>query len=699
MKAKIFLYSLAVSALILFSSYTFVGGDKGQILVKSMMRIMMFYHYQPQEINDNFSEKVFDKYVERLDYNKRFFLQSEVDNLSLYRSKIDDELEAESFEFFELTSGIITHRIEKAEEYCNELLSKPFDFSINETYQTDVEEKAYAENEAGIKDRWRKELKYRVLSRVVSSMERQEKADDKKGEEAEKKSFEELEVEAREQVKKDYDRYFARLNKVKESDRQADYFNAITSTFDPHTNYYPPREKERFNQNITGRFEGIGASLNIDDEGLIRVVQIIPGSASSRQGELQANDRILKVGQNTDEPVNVVGMDLQDAIKLIKGPKGTEVRLTVKKPDGTEQVIPITRDVVILEDTYAKSTVISDNEADTKIGFIHLPGFYADFTRSGGRNCAEDVAGELQKLKREEVDGVILDLRNNGGGSLAEVVEMVGLFIDKGPVVQVRGRDGDIRVMKDRNPATTYDGKLIVLVNSSSASASEILAAAIQDYDRGLIVGSKSTFGKGTVQRFLNLDDFIRGGEDIKPLGEIKLTTQKYYRINGGATQLKGVTPDVVLPDVYNLIDTGEKDQEQAMPWDEIVPASYQVWENPVSKQLDKIKANSGKRVDENETFKLISENAKRYKVRYDRTSYPLNMDAYKAYKKGLEEEGKKYENIAKPIDGMDLNYLTKDYDYIHSDSSRLDRYKVWHRGLKKDAYVYEAIQIMRDMK
>ncbi|MCI4668801.1 MAG: carboxy terminal-processing peptidase [Bacteroidia bacterium] len=689
MKAKIFLYSLAVSALILFSSYTFVGGDKGQILVKSMMRIMMYYHYQPQEIDDNFSEKVFDKYIERLDYSKRFFLQSEIDNLSLYRSKIDDELQNESFEFFELTSGILTHRIDMAEEYCMEILSKPFDFSLNEEYDTDVENKPYATNEKEIKDRWRKEIKYKVLGRLVSAAERQDKniaTAKEKGEEFDKKSFEELEKEAREKVQKEYKRYFDRVQKIKESDRQADYINAITSTFDPHTNYYPPREKERFNQNITGRFEGIGASLNVDDEGLIRVVQIIPGSASSRQGDLQANDRILKVGQNVEEAVDVVGMDLQDAIKLIKGPKGTEVRLTVRKPDGSEKIIPITRDVVVLEETYAKSSVILDKEEGSKIGFIHLPGFYADFTRSGGRNSAEDVAKELEKLNKEEVEGIILDLRNNGGGSLAEVIEMVGLFVEKGPVVQVKSREGDIRVMKDRNPAITYDGKLIVLVNSSSASASEILAAAVQDYDRGLIVGSKSTFGKGTVQRFLNLDDFIRGGDDIKPLGEIKLTTQKYYRINGGATQLKGVTPDVILPDVYNLIDTGEKDQDQAMPWDEIVPASYSVWEQPVSKQLEGILEKSQERVNSNNTFTMIEENAKRYKKRYDRTMYPLNIDAFKAYKAEVEAEAKKYENIAQPIDGMDVKFVGTDYDFIHSDSSRLDRYEVWHKGIKKDA-------------
>ncbi|MEO0898819.1 MAG: carboxy terminal-processing peptidase [Bacteroidota bacterium] len=702
MKTKFIYYSLAIGALILLSSYTFVGGDKGQVLVRLMMKGMEYYHYQPQQINDGFSEKVFEKYLEKIDYSKRFLLKREVENLSIYKDKIDDELQSESFEFFELSYGILKHRIGKAEEYTTEILSKPFDFTINEELDSDVENMAYATTEAEIKDRWRKELKYRTLTRLVSSIERQKTEKEKaieKGEEFTEKSVKDLEEEARERVAKDYTKYFERLNKIDVNDRRSDFLNAVTSTFDPHTTYFPPRDKEAFDEDLSGRFEGIGASLQMDDNGYIKVVRIIPGSASSRQGDLEPNFLIVKVAQGADEPVDVVGMEMNDVIKMIRGPKGTEVRLTVRKPDGAEKVIPIVRDIVEIEETYAKSSVILDEKTNEKIGFIHLPKFYADFTRTGGRNCAEDVASELKKLEAEGVDGVILDLRNNGGGSLAEVVEMAGWFIDKGPVVQIKSRDGNVRVMKDPNSGIEYDGKLIVMVNPFSASASEILAAAIQDYDRGVIVGSNSTFGKGTVQRFLNLDDFIRGGDDIKPLGEIKLTTQKYYRINGGATQLKGVVPDVVLPDVYNLLDTGEKDQDQAMAWDEIEPVSFRRWNEPVSSDLKKIIKKSEARVGSNETFGLISENAKRYKKRNDRNSYPLNLEAYMAYKDEIDEESKKYENISKEIEGMAVKHVTSDKDFIFSDDTRKKRYENWHKALKKDAYLYEAMQIMQDME
>ncbi|MEO1385449.1 MAG: carboxy terminal-processing peptidase, partial [Bacteroidota bacterium] len=336
------------------------------------------------------------------------------------------------------------------------------------------------------------------------------------------------------------------------------------------------------------------------------------GSASFRQGDLQPNDVILKVAQSKEDAIDVVGMDMDEAVSMIRGPKGTTVKLTVRHPDGAEKVIPIKRDIVELEETYAKSSIITDETTGKRMGFIHLPKFYADFGGTGGPSSAEDIARELVKLKEAEVDGITLDLRNNGGGSLGEVIEMTGLFIKRGPVVQVRSRNAPSSILSDKNSAVVYDGPLVVMVNAFSASASEILAAAIQDYGRGVIVGSPSTFGKGTVQRFLNLDRFVSGGADLKPLGDVKLTMQKFYRINGGATQLKGVVPDIVLPDQYSLLKTGEKDYEYSMEWDEIPAADYEKFNKSVDGKVSSLSRKSAKRVSENETFQLIEENAAR---------------------------------------------------------------------------------------
>ncbi|MEL7063568.1 MAG: S41 family peptidase, partial [Bacteroidota bacterium] len=541
MKGKVFISSLVFASLWIFSSYTFYPGgrDRGEVLMDLMIRGLEEYHYQPVAINDDFSGKVFNEYLDRLDYNKRFLLQGDVNEFYAFRDKVDDEIKEHSFQLFDLSVQKIDQRVKEAEKIVEEILENPFDFTIEESIETDPEKLSYASTEAELRERWRKELKYQTLSRVATSLKRQETKQEEDEEDFEPKSVEELEKEAREKVMKNYERYFKRLKGLNETDRLAVYFNSIANIYDPHTSYFPPKDKEDFDIDMSGRFEGIGAQLR-EEDGYIKVVRIIPGSASFRQGDLQPNDVILKVAQSKEDAVDVVGMDMDEAVSMIRGPKGTTVKLTVRHPDGAEKVIPIKRDIVELEETYAKSSIITDEATGKRMGFIHLPKFYADFGGTGGPSSAEDIARELVKLKEAEVDGITLDLRNNGGGSLGEVIEMTGLFIKRGPVVQVRSRNAPSSILSDKNSAVVYDGPLVVMVNAFSASASEILAAAIQDYGRGVIVGSPSTFGKGTVQRFLNLDRFVSGGADLKPLGDVKLTMQKFYRINGGATQLKG---------------------------------------------------------------------------------------------------------------------------------------------------------------
>ena len=491
------------------------------------------------------------------------------------------------------------------------------------------------------------------------------------------------------------------MSKIERSDRLTIYINAITNTYDPNTAWLPPKDKANFDIAFSGQLEGIGAQLQ-EKDGYIRIVRIIPGSASWRQGQLKAKDIILKVGQGTGEAVDVVDMRIDDAVKLIRGKKGTEVRLTVKKLDGSIIVIPIIRDVVILEATYAKSALVGRNDLPAlKIGYIHLPKFYADFNNKGGRNCAEDIKKELIKLKEEDVDGIILNLRNNRGGSLDDAVKMAGLFIEKGPIVQIKSRTGKPHILRDRDPMVYYDGPLIIMVNSFSASASEILAAAIQDYKRGVIIGSAATFGKGTVQRLINLDGYLpKDHGDVKSLGTLKLTTQKFYRIDGGATQLKGVYPDIILPDAYSYIDIGAKELEFAMPWDEILPAEFELWkpEAKRSNNIDKLKKKSGSRIKNNLTFKLIIENAERFKKQRDKTIYSLNLSVFKDELKKVNEEAKRYNRIQKEIPELNIHSTKSDLSVIQSDSSKIQRTQTWHVTLKKDAYLFEAMAVINDM-
>lgn len=699
MKFKLLLSGAVISALLVFSSYTLISGegDKPGVLIRLMMQGMEYYHYQPPKINDNFSNNVFDIYLKNLDYSKRFLTQRDVENLRKYQTKIDDELKEGSFEFFDIAMGMYDKRLDQAQKFSDEILSKPFDFSKEEYLETDYEEMVFPANEAELKDRWRKTLKYQTLSRLVNIMERQEKAMEEGGDEdIEIKSFLAMEEEARMKVKENQEEIFKRMNLISKNDRRADFINAVASVYDPYTGYFPPKDKQDFDMDISGKLEGIGAQLRQTD-GLIKVVSIVPGSASARQGELEVNDIILKVAQGDEEPVDVVDMNIDDAIKMIRGKKGTEVRLTVRKIDGSETVIPIVRDLVILEETYAKSALLKDEKGKNTVGYIHLPKFYVDFDDVNGRHCSADVAKEIEKLKKDNIDGLVLDLRNNGGGSLPDVIDMAGLFIEDGPVVQVKARNGKPQVKADEDSRVQYEGPLVILVNSISASASEILAAAIQDYDRGVIVGT-TTYGKGTVQSFLSLDNMIRGSYDIKPLGDMKLTTQKFYRINGGATQQRGVVPDIQLPDEFSFLEYGERDQEYSIPWDEISPVTYKKWDDPVSRKMDKLRSASEKRIEGSEVFSLIEENASRLKENQDQTTFPLEIESFRAERNRINEGAKKYKDIKKEIEDMNVSIISEDETFVNADSTRKKRFDTFIQNLNKDPYVYEALNILRDM-
>jgi carboxyl-terminal processing protease len=697
-RSKLFIYiGILVTVVVLASNKLYKNSDdavdKNTVLLQVVMQGLNTAHFQPEKVDDNFSKKVFDLYLKRLDVNKKFLTQGDFNQLRKYQTEIDDQVKKGSHDFFEQATRLYQTRLKETEGFYKEILAKPFDFEKEESIETDPDKISRPTDKAALKEAWRQYLKYQTLGQLSELMDIQQKAKERGDAKEGNKTFAQMEAEARQKVVKTYEGFYNRLSQTSKDDQFSLYMNAIANTYDPHTEYLAPEDKANFDIEMTGRLEGIGAQLQ-ERESQIRVFEIVPGSASYRQGELKPGDIILKVAQGTQEPVSIEGMRLDNAIKLIRGKKGTEVRLTVKKPDGVIKVIPIIREVVIIEETYAQSALIQED--GKKIGYIRLPKFYADFQRKGGRNSGEDVRREVEKLKREGADGIILDLRTNGGGSLSDAVEMSGLFVPQGPIVQVETSGSAPVVLEDKDPAVQFAGPLAVMVNSFSASASEILAAAMQDYNRAVIIGSP-TYGKGTVQQVFDLDQALQGGtySALKPFGSLKLTTQKFYRINGGATQLRGVTPDILLPDVYSFLEQGEKDQDYPLPWDEIKPARYKAW--TTAPNLAALKAKSKQRLTGNNSFAQITQQAQRMKKRIDQSQLSLKLTTYRAELKASKEETKKYEALEKSMPSLLVAPLAADLAQVQSDTIKVGRYTKFAKNIQKDIYVHEATNVIKD--
>jgi carboxyl-terminal processing protease len=688
--------TLVISSVVILSSFTILKYifDRNDVIFSLLYDSLKQLHYSPNKLDDNFSEEVFDQYL-NTDFHKKFLLQTDIDALSKYNHEIDDEIAGQRQDFYKATREIVDKRIKEKESWSRELLAKPLDYTKDEEYEFDPKKMKYARSNEELKDEWRKMLKYQVLFRLDDLLNRQEKAQEKKDTAVKVRPLDSLEAEARHKTIKSQEDWFKRLYKTTDKDKFSEYANAVASVYDPHTQYFAPKDKKRFDQGMSGQFEGIGARLQQKD-GILIVSEIIVGSPSFKQGELKAGDEILKVAQGSAEPVDITNMDMEDAIELIKGKKGTEVRLTVRKKDHSMQVIPIVRDVVEIEETFAKSALL---ENKNKIGYIYLPSFYTDFTRSGNnaRHCSQDMRKEIEKLKKQGIKGLIVDLRDNGGGSLQEVVDMAGLFFQKGPVVQVKGKnDMPVNVMEDKNPEVIWDGPLTILINHSSASASEILAAAMQDYKRGLIMGTPS-FGKGTVQSFFDLDQLVIPQFDtIKPVGSVKITQQKFYRINGGTTQLKGVIPDVQLPDPYAFIELGEKQLDHPLPYDTITRASYKEF-NIINYGV--VEKNSQKRVKASPLWALIEQQATEVKAKKDDTRYNLKLETFRSEQKALRDQNKKYEDLRKEIKGFSASLLPEDRGRFGNDTTRLGRENRWAGNVAKDIYIYEASNAINDMR
>lgn len=669
--------------------------EKDKMLIELLTFVIERGHYNPSPIDDTFSKGVYKDYIEALDPSKRFFLQADIDEFSKFETQIDDQIKNKELAFFDLTYNRLMQRMAESKVYYQEALSKPFDYKKEETINTDYEKLPYAKTKNELSERWRLQVKLSALSSLVEKQKLEEekakgKADDKK---EVAKTFEQLEKETRENTLKSLNDNFSFIKDLDREDWFSVYVNAISSRFDPHTSYFAPDDKERFDVSMSGKLEGIGARLQKEND-FTKISELISGGPAWRGKSLEAGDVILKVAQGKDEPIDVVGMRLDDVVKKIKGPKGTEVRLTVKKADGSIKVISIIRDEVEIEETYVKSSVVDID--GNKYGVIYLPKFYIDFENKDARDAGKDVAKEVERLKEAGVQGIVMDVRDNGGGSLKTVVDIAGLFIEQGPIVQVKSAAGRKEVLFDKDPKVQWNGPLVIMTNEFSASASEILAAAMQDYKRAVVVGSKQTYGKGTVQNVIDLNQFVRGNT-FGDLGALKTTTQKFYRINGGSTQREGVKSDIVMPDKYEYLKMGEKDLENAMPWDKIDPADYKVWNQ--QNNYDFAIKQSKMRMQNNAQMQLIADNAKWLDERNKENVYSLNINKFKAEQKLLEEKNKKYKPISDYKNTLSFYSLPYEDEKVKNDSVLKEKRDRWHESLSKDIYVEESLHILNDMK
>ncbi|CAM1352388.1 MULTISPECIES: carboxy terminal-processing peptidase [Tenacibaculum] len=697
MKTKFIIHFFAI--IILFANSVHASSnfkdedpEKDRVIVYVLKNILSRYHYVQKKLDDNFSEHVYNSFIEGLDPSKRYFTQEDLKEFSQYKYLIDDQLRDTNIDFYKLVYGRFLEKLDAAKINYRTLLKQSFNYNKKETINVDYEKIPFAKNENELLDYWRRQLKLSIIGRIEEG-ERIQKDKIDKGEKVEKKTFTELEVEARAEVLKNMNELYIRIDELESSDWYSTFLNSIVSGFDPHTTYMSPRIKSRFDQDMSGKLEGIGARLQ--KKGMYtHVVELISGGPAWKQNELEAGDIILKVAQADAEPVNIVGVRLDDAIKFIKGKKGTEVRLTVKKKfDGSTQVISIIRDVVELEETFVKSSIVEKD--GKKYGIINLPKFYIDFSDSNSRDAAKDMEKEIERLKAENVKGLIVDLRDNGGGSLKTAIEIGGLFIDKGPIVQVKYRGEDPLVKNDTDSKIQWNGPLVVMVNEFSASASEIFAAAMQDYKRGVIIGGKQTYGKGTVQNVLPINRFYE--QYPSDLGALKMTIQKFYRINGGSTQIEGVYSDISLPSRYSYMKFGERDLDGALAWDKVKQANYKI-RNSYSNFADVV-YKSNQRVLNDEKFQKINEYAKWLKKNQDENIYSLNYNEFKNETDKKSMQGKKFKEVFKFKSNITFNAPKYEYELFKKDTILKGKRIAWHKNLKKDIYMNEALNVLSELK
>lgn len=689
---NIFLLSILVGfASCSFTTKTFDNPDKDKLLMQLVTYLLEQGHFQPKDFNDEFSKDVYSRFLNQVDPFKHYFYASDIETFRQYETELDDQIKNYDVQFFNLVYDKLLARIKETRTIYEAVLNTPFNYNIDETYQSDSEKLDFVSSTDDMKDRWRKQLKFSTLANyhdLVSEQESKSKDDN-----FTPKTLQQLEEESRASTLRSLQETAVYFDDMRREDWLSMYINAIAESFDPHTFYFAPQDKDRFDAAMSGKYEGIGARLQKKMDN-ISITELISGGSAWRQNKLQVGDIILKVRQeNEEEAVSVVGMRLDDAVKLIKGPKGTNVILTLKRVDGTIEDLMIPRDEIELEETYAKSSVVE--KGDYKFGVINLPKFYIDFQDVNSRNATSDIKQEIRRLKAEGVEGLVLDLRNNGGGSLKTVVDIGGLFIKDGPIVQVRSTGEDRQVLSDRDDSVEWGGPLVILVNEFSASASEILAAAMQDYKRAVIIGSKQTYGKGTVQNVIDLNMMIKNNTN-GDMGAFKFTTQKYYRINGGSTQLEGVKSDVVVPDRYSYIDMGEKDQDNPLEWDEIQSASYDLWDSPID--YETTIRRSKERMAKSPEIKLIDENAKWIQKVRSKDLYSLKYIDYDAELARNKKESERFDSLKDYSTNLTFESLPYELPMMEQDSVFKINRERWHESLAKDIYMEEALNVLTDL-
>ncbi|MBX2827035.1 MAG: carboxy terminal-processing peptidase [Flavobacteriaceae bacterium] len=688
-----------------FTTKEFNDPDKDKLLIDLITYVLDKGHYDPKEMDNVFSAGVYKDFINTMDPLKRYFLASDLRDFSIYETEIDDQIRNKELTFFNLVYDRYIERLTESQKYYKSILGSPFDYAKDETINVDYEALEYAKNKKELKERWRKQLKFSAISNYYDLVE-EKKNSEKNKKEAQEKGEEfiesdnanlsttEMEEKARTTAMTSLDEYYEFVEDLERKDYFAQFLNVVVEEFDPHTNYFAPPDRDRFDLRMSGKLEGIGARLQKKND-YIKVVEVISGGPVWRGEHLEVGDLLMKVQQeDEEEAVSLVGMRVDDAVKLIKGKKGTKVTLTVKRVDGSIDEETITRDVVELEETYAKSTMIEKDEK--KYGLVNLPAFYFDMKDYGERNAASDVKKEIENLKKEGMEGLVLDLRGNGGGSLKTAVDIAGLFIKEGPVVQVASGGKRKEVLEDKNDDVTWDGPLVILVNELSASASEILAAAMQDYKRGIIIGSKQSYGKGTVQNMIDLNQWLRKN-DMGDMGALKLTTQKFYRVNGGSTQLEGVKSDVVMPDRYSYIDIGERDYDNPLPYDKISPADYEQWDGYID--YEGTIRRSSERMAQSAQLQLIEENALWIKNSREENVVHLNFDKYLADIDRRKEETKKFDAIDDYDNKLSYKSLPSEVALMKQDTTLREKRKRWHKNLAGDIYVEEAVNVLQDLK
>tara|TARA_R110001632_G_scaffold6324_3_gene25755 strand:+ start:14772 stop:16898 length:2127 start_codon:yes stop_codon:yes gene_type:complete len=698
MKTKLFIPFLALC--LLLSNVSFANPtdkkspdpEKDKVLISVLNYMLTRGHYVEKDLNDDFSASVFTSFIDGLDPSKRYFTEKDIKEFSRYKYQIDNQLKESDITFYNLVYGRFLDKIKTAKNYYGAILKKPFNYKKDEIIDLDYKKMEYATSENQLIDYWRKQLKLQTISKI-QDQESLEEEKYKKDKSFKRKSFTTIEKEARAEVMKSMDDLYIRIEELEHRDWFSTFLNSVVGAFDPHTTYMAPSIKESFDQDMSGKLEGIGARLQ--KKGIYtHVMELISGGPAWKQGELEEGDIILKVAQENEEPVDIVGVRLDDAIKFIKGPKDTKVALTVKKKlDGSTRVITITRDLVQLDETFVKSSVVEKN--GKKYGIIDLPKFYISFGDKNFRDSAKDMEQEIERLKDENVEGLIIDLRNNGGGSLETAIKIAGLFVDQGPIVQVRYR-GEAPVIKnDIDTKIQWSGSLVVLVNELSASASEIFAAAMQDYNRAVILGGNQTHGKGTVQNILPINQFYPNYE--KELGFIKMTIQKFYRINGGSTQVEGVYSDIAMPTRFSYMKYGERDIEGALKWDKVAKANYnQV--NSYSNFSDVV-TKSVERINKDPKFQLIDEYAKWLKKEQDDSTYSLNYNQYSEDLKQREKFAEKFSSVFKYESGLAFNSPKYEIPLFNENQDLKEKRNAWHKNLAKDMYISEALNVLSQLK